>query len=287
MRGHPGFVLFVVSPFGPFVIFIPQSPIPMLPVALTIAGSDSGAGAGIQADLLTFSANGAFGTTAITCLTAQNPDGVSTVHAAPAEVVAAQIRQVLAFYPVGAAKTGMLFDAGIIGAVDEALRPHPALPLVVDPVMVATSGARLLREDAVAALRTLLLPRATVITPNLDEAELLLGRRPREDAVGMTEDAAALARAFGTAVLLKGGHAKGDRLLDVLVDGEGRPLASRVAGRVADVDTHGSGCTLSAALAARLAAGDTLPDAFAAAHAYLQRGLREAIQAGPRRQIGH
>lgn len=287
MRGHPGFVLFVVSPFGPFVIFILPTSFHMLPVALTIAGSDSGAGAGIQADLLSFAANGAFGTTAITCLTAQNPDGVSAVHAAPPDMVAAQIRQVLAHYPVRAAKTGMLLDAGIIGAVQEALRPHPALPLVVDPVMVATSGARLLREDAIEALRGRLLPRATVITPNLDEAELLLGRRPRETAAGMADDAAALARAFGTAVLLKGGHAKGDRLVDVLVDREGRTVATLEATRVADVDTHGSGCTLSAALAARLAAGDGLADAFAAAHAYLQRGLRGAIQAGPRRQIGH
>lgn len=259
----------------------------MLPVALTIAGSDSGAGAGIQADLLSFAANGVFGTTALTCLTAQNPDGVSAVHAAPADIVAEQVRQVLAYYPVRAAKTGMLFDAAIIGAVDEALRAHSALPLVVDPVMVATSGARLLREDAVAVLRARLLPRATVITPNLDEAELLLGRRPREHAAGMAEDAADLARMFGAAVLLKGGHVKGDLLVDVLMDREGRKLAERTATRVADVDTHGSGCTLSAALTARLAAGDTLEDAFVAAHAYLQRGLREAIQAGPRRQIRH
>ncbi len=263
------------------------APRPPLPIALSIAGSDSGGGAGIQADLLTFAALGAFGTTAITCLTAQNPDGVSAVHAAPAEMVAGQIRQVLAYYPVGAAKTGMLFDADIIRAVARELAVRPALPLVADPVMVASSGARLLREDAVEALRRELLPRATVVTPNLDEAELLLGRRPAEEVAGMERDAAELARALGAAVLLKGGHAKGDRLVDVLVDRDGRRLAAREAARVAGVDTHGSGCTLSAALAARLAAGDTLADAFATAHAYLQRGLAHPLVAGPRPQIRH
>jgi hydroxymethylpyrimidine/phosphomethylpyrimidine kinase len=270
---------------------VPQSSLPAprspLPVALSIAGSDSGAGAGIQADLLTFAALGVFGTTAITCLTAQNPDSVSAVHAAPAELVADQIRQVLAHYPVKAAKTGMLFDAAIIESVTEALSARPNLPLVVDPVMVASSGAKLLRDDAMRTLREGLLSRATVITPNLDEAELLLGTRPREGSEGMERDAAGLARAFGAAVLLKGGHAKGDRLVDVLVDREGRLLASREAARVAGVDTHGSGCTLSAALTAGLAKGLTLADAFAAAHAYLQGGLAAPLVAGARPQIRH
>ena len=258
-----------------------------LPVALSIAGSDSGAGAGVQADLLSFAAQGVFGTTAITCLTAQNPDGVSAVHAAPAELVAAQIRQVLAFYPVKAAKTGMLFDAAIIESVVAELSARPDLPLVVDPVMVASSGAKLLRDDAMRALRERLLPRATLITPNLDEAELLLGRRPREDAEGMERDAAELARAFGAAVLLKGGHAKGDRLVDVLVDRDGQRLASLEASRVAGVDTHGSGCTLSAALTAGLAKGLLLAEAFAKAHAYLQEGLARPVRPGSRDQIRH
>lgn len=259
----------------------------MLPVALTIAGSDSGAGAGIQADLLTFAAQGVYGTTALTCVTAQNPDGVSAVHPCPSEAVSAQVRQVLAYYPVRAAKTGMLFDLPTIRAVVGALADHGRIPLVVDPVMVASSGARLLREEAVGALRDELIPLATVVTPNLDEAEILLGRRPRETEIGRMADAAELAGKLGTAVLLKGGHGASDDLVDLLVDAGGRVLASRRARRVAGVDTHGSGCTLSAALAARLALGDSLPDAFATAHAYLQRALADPLAAGKRRQIRH
>jgi len=258
-----------------------------LPVALSIAGSDSGAGAGIQADLLTFAAHGVYGTTAITCLTAQNPDGVSAVHACPADVVRAQIQQVVGYYPVKAAKTGMLFDAPTIRAVIAGLAEHGDIPLVVDPVMVASSGARLLQEDAVQALVAELIPLAAVVTPNLDEAEILLGRRPRETEVGQALDAAELAKRLGVAVLLKGGHAKGDYLRDLLVDANGRVLASANAARIRDVDTHGSGCTLSAALTARLARGEELAEAFRNAHDYLQQALGAAIQAGPRRQIAH
>lgn len=259
----------------------------MLPTALAIAGSDSGAGAGIQADLLTFAANGVYGTTAITCLTAQNPDGVSAVHPCPPEVVREQILQVLRFYPVKAIKTGMLFDAPTIRAVRAALAEHGDIPLVVDPVMVASSGARLLQTDAAQALVDELIPLATVVTPNLDEAEILLGRRPRETEVGQAVDAAELARKLGVAVLLKGGHAKGDSLRDVLVEAGGRVVASANAARVHDIDTHGSGCTLSAALAARLALGEDLAEAFRQAHDYLQQAMASAIQPGPRRQIGH
>ena len=259
----------------------------MIPVALSIAGSDSGGGAGIQADLLTFAAQGVYGTTALTCVTAQNPDGVSAVHPCPPEVVAAQVRQVLAYYPVRAAKTGMLFDAPTLRGVVGALADHGQIPLVVDPVMVASSGARLLQEEAVGVLREELIPLATVITPNLDEAEILLGRRPRETEVGRMSDAAELAGKLGVAVLLKGGHGAGDELVDLLVDAGGRVLATCRARRVAGVDTHGSGCTLSAALAARLALGDSLPDAFATAHAYLQRALADPLAAGQRRHIRH
>ena len=260
---------------------------PTLPAALSIAGSDSGAGAGVQADLLTFAANGVYGTTAVTCLTAQNPDGVSAVHPCPPDVLREQILQVLRFYPVKAAKTGMLFDATTIRAVIAALAEHGDIPLVVDPVMVASSGARLLKEDAVQALTRDLIPLATVVTPNLDEAEILLGRRPRETEVGQAIDAAELAKKLGVAVLLKGGHAKGDYLRDLLVDANGRVLASANAVRLRDVDTHGSGCTLSAALTARLARGEDLAEAFQNAHDYLQQALGSAIQPGPRRQIGH
>lgn len=259
----------------------------MLPTALSIAGSDSGGGAGIQADLLTFAANGVYGTTAITCLTAQNPDGVSAVHPCPPDVLREQVLQVLRFYPVKAIKTGMLFDAPTLRATVAALADHGAIPLVVDPVMVASSGARLLQPDAAEALVRELIPLATVVTPNLDEAEILLGRRPRETEVGQALDAAELAKRLGVAVLLKGGHAKGDTLRDLLVDANGRVLASANAARVRDVDTHGSGCTLAAALAARLARGEELTEAFQNAHAYLQQGLAHPIQPGPRRQIGH
>jgi len=258
-----------------------------MPAALSIAGSDSGGGAGIQADLLSFAAQGVYGTTALTCVTAQNPDGVAAVHPCPPDVVAAQIRQVLAYYPVRAAKTGMLFSEAIIRATAAELGARNSLPLVVDPVMVASSGARLLQEEAIRALVEDLIPLATVVTPNLDEAEILLGRRPRGTELGRMADAAELARALGASVLLKGGHGEGDELVDLLVDAGGRVVATRRAPRLGDVDTHGSGCTLSAALAARLALGDTLADAFATSHAYLQRGLGDPLAAGPRRQIRH
>jgi hydroxymethylpyrimidine/phosphomethylpyrimidine kinase len=258
-----------------------------MPAALSIAGSDSGAGAGIQADLLSFAAQGVYGTTALTCVTAQNPDGVAAVHPCPPEVVASQIRQVMAYYPVRAAKTGMLFSEPIIRAVAAELAGHPGLPLVVDPVMVASSGARLLQADAIQSLVRELIPLAAVVTPNLDEAEILLGRRPRASEIGRMADAAELAGTLGTAVLLKGGHGEGEELVDLLVDAGGRVIGSHRARRRRDVDTHGSGCTLSAALAARLALGDNLPDAFAAAHAYLQRGLADPLAAGPRRHLRH
>jgi len=259
----------------------------MLPTALSIAGSDSGAGAGIQADLLTFAANGVYGTTAITCLTAQNPDGVGAIHPCPPEVIREQILQVTRFYPVKAAKTGMLHDVPTIRAVVSALAAAGDIPLVVDPVMVASSGARLLETDAVEALTRELIPLAAVVTPNLDEAEILLGRRPRETGAGQALDGAELARKLGVAVLLKGGHARGDRLRDALVESGGRILAAAEATRVPGVDTHGSGCTLSAAVAARLARGDDLAAAFSAAHAYLQAGLADPLRAGPGLQIRH
>jgi hydroxymethylpyrimidine/phosphomethylpyrimidine kinase len=258
-----------------------------LPIALSIAGSDSGGGAGIQADLLTFAAHGVYGTTAITCLTAQNPEGVTAVHASPAEIVREQIQQVLRYYPVKAIKTGMLFDAAIIRAVVAVLKDNAHIPLIVDPVMVASSGARLLQEDAMSVMINELIPFAHVVTPNLDEAEILLGKRPRETEVGMMVDAAELAKKLGTTVLLKGGHSQGTILRDILVDNNGRALSVCTANRISDVDTHGSGCTLSAGLTARLARGEDLTEAFQNAHAYLQESLVASIQAGPRKQIGH
>lgn len=256
-----------------------------LPTVLSIAGSDSGAGAGIQADLLTFAALGTFGTTAVTCITAQNPDGVSGVHAIPAGLVELQCRAVRDFFHPRAAKTGMLFDAAIIDAVARFLADTPALPVVVDPVMVATSGAVLLRDDAIGALRTRLLPRAALVTPNLDEAAVLLGRRP--DAPEAMEPAAReLARLLGAPVLLKGGHLPGGVLADVLATPEGA-CRTWTDTRLDTVDTHGTGCTLSAAIAARLARGDALADAVAAGRAYLRGALVRAVAVGGRRFLAH
>jgi len=255
------------------------------PAALTIAGSDSGGGAGIQADLLTFAAHDVFGTTAITCLTAQNPDGVTGIEALPAAFVREQIDQVHRYFRLRALKTGMLYSAEIIAVVAEFLRAQRAIPAVIDPVMVATSGAALLKPDALAALRERLLPLAAVVTPNLDEVAVLLGDRPATPAA-MAAAGRSLARTHGVPFLIKGGHLAGDDLTDVLVapDGTARTFSSR---RIAGVDTHGSGCTLSAAIAANLARGLALEPAVTAARDYLQRCLQPGLTLGARRFINH
>jgi hydroxymethylpyrimidine/phosphomethylpyrimidine kinase len=246
------------------------------PVALSIAGSDSGGGAGIQADLLSFTANGAFGTTAITCLTAQNPAGVSAIEALPADFVAAQIQQVHRYFRIGAIKTGMLYNRDIIAAVAGFLEDNPEIPVVVDPVMVATSGALLLHASAVEALQLKLLPRATLVTPNLDEAAILLGRTVA-DARAMETAASDLAATIGVSVLLKGGHLNGGaEVVDYLAapDGQTRAFSAR---RIDGVNTHGSGCTLSSAIAARLAAHHDLTRAVGEALIYLHKGLDQPL----------
>ncbi|TVR52726.1 MAG: bifunctional hydroxymethylpyrimidine kinase/phosphomethylpyrimidine kinase [Puniceicoccaceae bacterium] len=256
-----------------------------MPVALTVAGSDSGGGAGIQADLLSFAANGVFGTTALTCLTAQNPEGVSGIVALEPDFVAEQIRQVRRFFAPAAAKTGMLFNAGIIEAVADALGGEPAFPVVVDPVMVATSGAVLLDPAAIDALKAILLPRAAVVTPNLDEAAILLGEAP--SCLQMVHGAAVeLAGRYGVPFLLKGGHLDGAVVEDVLAQPDGT-VRIFTAERVHGVDTHGSGCTLAAALAAGLACGLDLEKAVERAQAYLLAGLRNPLAVGGRRYIRH
>jgi hydroxymethylpyrimidine/phosphomethylpyrimidine kinase len=255
-----------------------------LPVALSIAGSDSGAGAGIQADLLTFAANGVYGTTAITCLTAQNPRGVSGVQAATPAFVLEQCRQVTTHYRPKALKTGMLLEVGIVEAVAGFIA-ETRIPAVVDPVMVASSGATLLSPEAVEAVRRRLLPLAAVVTPNLDEAAILLGRKARGGAEGAAE-ALELARNHGVPFLLKGGHAAGDDLVDVLAWPDGRTTTWR-ARRVPDIDTHGSGCTLSAAIAAHLARGESLEAAVGRAHAYLQSGMVNPMQVVNIKHIRH
>jgi hydroxymethylpyrimidine/phosphomethylpyrimidine kinase len=247
-----------------------------MPVALSVAGSDSGGGAGIQADLLSFAANGAFGTTAITCLTAQNPAGVTAIEVLPAAFVREQILQVQRYFRIGAIKTGMLYNAEIIAAVADFLEDNPDIPVVVDPVMVATSGAMLLRESAVEALQLKLLPRATLITPNLDEAGILLGRRART-AGDLEEAARDLAQTIGVAVLLKGGHLDGaGEITDILATPEGE-AAAFTAQRIEGVNTHGSGCTLSSAIAANLARKWDLTKAVGEALTYLRRGLRQPL----------
>ena len=259
----------------------PAAPSRELPVALTIAGSDSGAGAGIQADLLTFAAHGVFGTSAITCLTAQNPRGVSGVQACPAAFVVEQCAQVAAHFRPQALKTGMLLNAEIVLAVAGFVRSS-GIPAVVDPVMVATSGATLLAPDAVAAVRTRLIPLAALVTPNLDEAAILLGRK----AEGGADEARELAKAYGVPFLLKGGHAPGEELTDCLAwpTGEAKVFVAR---RAPNVDTHGSGCTLSAAITAQLAKGKELSEAVTIAHAYLQGAIHGPIQVAGLNCIRH
>lgn len=257
-----------------------------LPVALTIAGSDSGGGAGIQADLKSFTANGVFGTTAITCLTAQNPEGVSAIEAMPPAFVREQIEQVHRYFKIAAIKTGMLFNAEIIEAVAAFLEEHPDIPCVVDPVMVSTSGAVLLHDSAIAALKERLLPRANLLTPNLDEAAVLLGEKP-DSPDTMATAARELAAGCGAAVLLKGGHlADGKEVTDILAlpDGETSVFTAR---RIEGVDTHGSGCTLSSAIAANLAQGWGLTKAVGEALTYLRRGLRQPILLDGRPFIQH
>ena len=243
------------------------------PVALTIAGSDSAAGAGIQADLKTFSAFGVYGLTVITAVTAQNTVGVRAVQEIEPEIIAAQLDAVAEDFSIGALKTGMLSSAAIIKVVAAGIQRHRLQPLVIDPVMVAKSGDRLLREDAVEALRRTLLPLARVVTPNLPEAEVLAGR-----AIRSREDRLAAARAImelgAQAAVIKGGHSEDDPIVDLLVDQTG--IHEYRAQRIATTSTHGTGCTFSAAIAAGLAQGMDLPAAVAQAREYVSRALSAA-----------
>lgn len=250
----------------------------ILPVALTIAGSDSGGGAGIQADLKTFTALGCHGTTAITCITAQNPRAVIGIQPNRADMVRKQVEAVFAELPPRAVKTGMLFSAEIINAVADWFSTGKRPPLIVDPVMVATSGAVLLKPSAIRALKARLLPLATLVTPNLDEAQLLLGRKLRtlEDLLDAAEE---LHTTHGCAVLVKGGHLKlGDEAVDVLFDG--RRFIVLKARRIQGVSTHGTGCTYSAAIVAYLARGEKLESAVACAKEFITRAIARSYRAG-------
>ena len=247
-----------------------------LPVALTIAGSDSGGGAGVQADLKTFAALGVHGTSAITAVTAQNTMGVSDYTELPVHMIRAQIDDVMRDLAPAAAKTGMLASPEIIAVVAAAVEEHRIASLVVDPVMVAKGGAKLLHDDAVGALRTRLIPLAAVITPNLPEAEVLLerpiaGRRERELAARDLVDLGC------RAAVVKGGHA-GEDADDVVCDGEA--LRWLPGNRIETGNTHGSGCTFSAAITACLAQGRSMQDALLEAKVFVTEAIRHSLEVG-------
>jgi len=250
-----------------------------VPAALTIAGSDSSAGAGIQADLKTFAAFGVYGLTAITAVTAQSRAGIAGVAALSADFVTAQIEAVAADFPVRATKTGMLANAAIVEAVAAAIRELELPAVVVDPVMIATTGERLLDDDGVKSLVAELLPLAMAVTPNIPEAEALSGRR-----IASIEDARAAAfriHELGAAsVIITGGHARGDEIVDLLFDGT--LFTELQIARVPVHGTHGTGCTFASAVAASLAHGAAVVDAVARAQSYVAGALAHALSLGTR-----
>jgi hydroxymethylpyrimidine/phosphomethylpyrimidine kinase len=251
------------------------------PRVLSIAGSDSGGGAGIQADLKTFSALGCYGMTAITAITAQNTQGVRAIHGVPPEILKAQIEAVIEDIGVDAVKIGMLHSPEVVQVVAWAIRHYGLKRVVLDPVMVATSGDRLIAAETVQVLIKELFPLACVITPNLDEAELLLGYKIA--GIEALEPAASELLALGAqAVLLKGGHLQGKQVVDVLLQ-PGRPALRLASSRIESRNVHGTGCTLSSAIAAHLALGLDLPQAVTQARAY----ILQAIAAGSEVRTGH
>lgn len=247
----------------------------MTAIALTVATSDSSGGAGIQADLKTFSALGVYGASVLVALTAQNTRGVTAIHNTTPEFTTAQMDAVFSDLDVQAVKIGMLSNAELIGAVAAGLARHAARNVVLDPVMVAATGARLLTADAIAPLRGALLPKAMLITPNLPEAAALLDEETATSEAQMIAQAHRLL-AFGPrAVLVKGGHGEGPESVDIFVDQAGT-VRRFTAQRIATQNTHGTGCTLSAAIAAELAKGASLLDAIAAAKEFLTGALQAA-----------
>ena len=249
---------------------------------MTVAGSDPSGGAGIQADIKTISACGCFATSAIVAVVDENTVGVTGVHPVPADFVVGQMHSILDDIGSDAVKIGMLHSSELIRAVRATLEEYPALTdIVLDPVMVATSGDPLLQADAVATLREVLIPRTRVITPNIPEAELLLGRKidKQDDLPQAAEELAAL----GASVFLKAGHLSDERLVDVFFNAESGTLTHLESARVSTVNTHGTGCTLSSALASFLALGNSLDDAARLAKDY----IATAIAAGAAYEIGH
>jgi hydroxymethylpyrimidine/phosphomethylpyrimidine kinase len=251
------------------------------PAALTIAGSDSSGGAGIQADLKTFAALGVYGASVITALTAQNTQGVTGIHQVPADFVTAQIDAVFADLEVGAVKIGMVADLAVIDAIAAGLQRWSPRHVVLDPVMVATSGDRLLAEDAVEALRAKLVPRAAILTPNLPEAAALLNEPMASSEAAIESQGRRLLALGCPAVLIKGGHGQGSESIDYLVRESG--AIALAAPRVATQNTHGTGCSLSSAIAAGLAKGEDLETAVRSAKAFVSA----AIAAADRFSVGH
>jgi hydroxymethylpyrimidine/phosphomethylpyrimidine kinase len=244
-----------------------------VPIALAIAGSDSGGGAGIQADLKTFAALGVYGACVVTALTAQNTVKILGIHEVPAQFIAAQMDAVFSDLDVAAVKIGMLGGAAAIAAVAAGLERHRARNVVLDTVMVATSGKRLLHEDAVGALRAL-IARARIVTPNLPEAAALLGEEEARDEKSMYAQAQKLLALGAGAVLMKGGHGNGPESIDILVEGTSRTRFA--APRIEIRNTHGTGCTLASAIAAGLAKNLSLEDAVGQAKAYVTAALKAA-----------
>ena len=254
------------------------------PCCLTIAGSDSGGNAGVQADLRAFHAYGLHGCTVFAALTAQNPFGVSAIHRVPADFVAAQLDAVLGVYGIRALKTGMLAEAELIETVADRLASHAEIAKVVDPVMVATSGAKLISDAAIETLKGRLLPQATLITPNLPEAEVLAGNGLASESRGATvvraeELARILHGMFGASVLVKGGHGANAAAVDVLFDG--RSVGHYAMPWIRDpVSTHGTGCSLAAALAAEFALGHDVSTAVEGAKRYVYEAIRASYWVG-------
>ncbi|HEX4631912.1 MAG TPA: bifunctional hydroxymethylpyrimidine kinase/phosphomethylpyrimidine kinase [Chthoniobacterales bacterium] len=243
-----------------------------IPVALSIAGSDSSAGAGIQADLKTFSALGVYGLTAVTCVVAETPGRVSKIEPVSAALVHEQIKVLLRSFPVGAIKTGLLFSSEIIREIARALREHRSIPLVIDPVMVATGGDPLLQDDAIGSYEQELFPHAALITPNLDEAACLIGK-PIGDLRAMREAGEILANKYGVSILLKGGHLTGDQAIDLLfLNGNIIEFSAPFSRGIA---THGTGCTYSAAITAGLAMGLPLEESVRRAKEFVSATIAQ------------
>jgi hydroxymethylpyrimidine/phosphomethylpyrimidine kinase len=252
-----------------------------MPIALTIAGSDSSGGAGIQADLKTFAAFGVYGASVITALTAQNTSGVTAIHLVPADFVAAQIDAVFGDLDVRAVKIGMVAQPAVIDAIAAGLTRWSGGPIVLDPVISATSGDRLLAKEAMEGLRSKLVPRASLVTPNLPEAAALLEESVASGATAIANQGKRLLAMGARAVLIKGGHAEGAECIDYLIDADG--VIALAAPRIATRNTHGTGCSLSSAIAAGLAKGDDLATAVGHAKAWLSAALAAADRLG----VGH